>query len=370
MSTPHRSPVHTAADLIAWFDHHARDLPWRKPKHRKQDAYPALVAELMLQQTQASRVAERFEPFLERFPTAAHLAAADEADVLAMWSGLGYYRRAKLLHAAAKAAVEHHQGALPKSADSLRTLPGIGRYTAGAIASMVHNHHAPAVDGNVQRVFLRLEGIDLPLRSKQAESSAWAWAEHLVHQTDHPGKLNEALIELGATVCTPANPRCNACPIAHACIAHAQDRTADIPRPKPRKPKQTVHAIVALVTDQHHRVLVERRPPQGMWASMHQAPTAERQDRPWKRAELSAALDLTPVGRKISTITHETTHRTFHFQIYPAQPSPNSPHRLETPHRFWITPDQLNHIAISSIQRRILNLAFSKLPLVQPPTPT
>ncbi|MFG0315432.1 MAG: A/G-specific adenine glycosylase, partial [Phycisphaerales bacterium] len=191
--------------LEAWFRASARELPWRTDTR---DPYRSLVSELMLQQTQVSRVIEKFGPFLERFPTVEALAAAPEDDVLAAWSGLGYYRRARLLHACAKAIVEHHDGVVPDSLDDLLELPGIGRYTAGAIASMVFGQRAPIVDGNVARVLLRVHNKPVPQTEKTTIDWAWQRAEELVGACDDPAVFNEAMMELGATVCVPKGPRC------------------------------------------------------------------------------------------------------------------------------------------------------------------
>jgi len=188
--------------LERWFARHARDLPWR----RRRTGYRALVAEVMLQQTQVSRVAERYVEFLRRFPTVRGLAEADEQEVLAAWQGLGYYRRARNLHAAARLIVAERGGRIPRTVDGLRQLPGVGRYTAGAIASIVYGAPAPIVDGNVQRVIARWDANDAPPADASTVAETWRRAEDLVGATARPGVLNEALMELGATVCTPVNP--------------------------------------------------------------------------------------------------------------------------------------------------------------------
>src|SRR5690606_18318055 len=204
-------------DLCRWFARAARDLPWRA---LPRDPYRALVSEFMLQQTQVSRVLEKFGPFLERFPSVEALAAADEGQIAAAWSGLGYYRRARHLQAAARAIVAEHGGRVPTKAATLENLPGIGRYTAGAISSIVFGEPVPVVDGNVTRVVLRIEGRDLPQEAPATARFVWERAAALVEVAAGtkakgigPGFLNEALMELGATVCVPRSPRCLECPI-------------------------------------------------------------------------------------------------------------------------------------------------------------
>ena len=192
--------------LLAWYDRCARDLPWRHDRH----PYRVWLSEVMLQQTRVAAVLEHYRIFLERFPTVQQLAAARESSVLAAWSGLGYYRRARMLHAAAKAVVTHHGGEFPSTVAELRNLPGIGRYTAAAIASIVFNLPVAVVDGNVERVLLRAFG-DSP-----AEKDPWALAEELLSRA-RPGDFNQAMMELGATVCLPRQPRCTICPVFELC---------------------------------------------------------------------------------------------------------------------------------------------------------
>ncbi|HEX3352452.1 MAG TPA: A/G-specific adenine glycosylase [Terriglobales bacterium] len=202
--------------LLAWYDRSARDLPWRHDR----DPYRVWVSEVMLQQTRVAAVLDHYRVFLERFPTVQQLAAARESAVLAAWSGLGYYRRARMLHAAAKAVVTHYNGEFPSTVVELRNLPGIGRYTAAAIASIVFNLPVAVVDGNVERVLLRAFG-DSP-----AEKDPWALAEELLSRT-RPGDFNQAMMELGATVCLPRQPRCAICPVFELCATRG-----DLGRPK------------------------------------------------------------------------------------------------------------------------------------------
>jgi len=311
--------------LCAWFAENARDLPWRRvdPTTGRRNPYRSLVSELMLQQTQVSRVVEKFGPFLDRFPTVRALAEAELADVLALWEGLGYYRRARHLHAAARAVVERHAGEVPRGVGELLGLPGVGRYTAGAVASIAFGEAAPIVDGNVMRVLLRVRGEDVA--PDDAETVRWVWsrAEALVAEAGRKGlagAFNEALMEHGATVCTPASPRCLSCPVRGMCGAYAAGEQERIPRPKRRAARGDATHESVIVRRADGRVLLERRGEAGLWAGLWQAPTLERQGvgdaRGRSRLEgwLGAGVRLKALGR----MEVVTTHRDVGFRVFDA----------------------------------------------------
>ena len=244
------------APLLRWYLHAKRDLPWR----RTTDPYAIWVSEVMLQQTTVAAVIPYWERFLERFPDTASLAAGREEDVLALWSGLGYYRRAQALRRGAIAVMEHHGGRVPEEADALLGLPGIGRYTAGAIASLAFGRETPVVDGNVKRVFSRL----FAMRGREnaaSERTHWSIAETLVRGAT-PGDLNQALMELGATVCTPRAPRCDNCPVKTWCGALALGRPTAFPVRKQSGPTHVVPVAMAWI-ERRDRVLLERCHPDG-----------------------------------------------------------------------------------------------------------
>lgn len=332
--------------LESWFATNARDLPWRT---RDRDPYRSLVSELMLQQTQVSRVIEKYEPFLDRFPTVQALAAAPEDDVLVAWSGLGYYRRARLLHACAKAIIEHHDGVVPDSIDELLELPGIGRYTAGAIASMVFHQHAPIVDGNVIRVLLRVHNRPIPQTDKSTIAWAWERAEQLVETCEDPAVFNESMMELGATVCVPKGPKCPQCPISDQCGALAAGTTESIPIPKPRAKQKHLYCTSLVIRD-GDSIYLEQRPSTGMWAGMYQLPTLERDDRGSEPDELAQ----TGIGdpEHIESFTHITTHRIVEFAIYRADPPSQTPENW-TKHPI----SALDSLAISNAQVKALRIA-------------
>lgn len=321
--------------LVSWFVASARDLPWRRPDPALgppfRDPYRSLVSEFMLQQTQVSRVEPKFNDFLTRFPTIASLAAAPEQDVLAAWAGLGYYRRARLLHAAAKRVVEVHQGTVPRDVETLRTLPGVGRYTAGAIASMACAQNAPIVDANVARVLVRIAGVELRHATPDTLNWAWTHAEPLAnvaHDRGVIGPFNEGLMELGATICTPTNPKCGQCPIARFCVARAENRQHLLPLPKPRQERRAVTHLVVVLRDRAGRVLVERRGEGSTWAGLWQFATLEipttrltqrGTQQAWTTLGLaSAGLDLAAIDRAhwIKPFERTLSHRHVRFVVY------------------------------------------------------
>lgn len=355
---PARDPGRDARlvrDLCRWFARAARDLPWRTTNASGQrDPYRSLVSEFMLQQTQVSRVLEKFEPFMARFPTLESLARAQEDDVLSMWSGLGYYRRARSLHHCAQEAV-HRFGDLPTSTDDLMSLKGIGRYTAGAIASIVHNAPAPIVDGNVERVLLRIEGLPLRAGETETRNQCWQRAEELVFSAHKsrakgvsPAVFNEALMELGALVCTPKSPSCPTCPLRADCRACAEGRQHEIPAPKARKAKKPLYMACAIAESTESRLLISQRPKGGLWGGLWEVPGLEA-DEPVSKQALAERLGV--ATRDIirdNAFVFETTHRSVHVEVYRASRNPHVPGAR------WVTRDELNSLALGSLQSRVI----------------
>lgn len=247
-----------ADQLLVWYDINRRDLPWR----RSRDPYAIWVSEVMLQQTRVAAVEQRYRAFLGRFPTLGDLAIAPEQDVLALWSGLGYYRRARMLQKAAQFVAGHHAGRMPTTAAELRLLPGIGAYTAAAIASIAHGEHVAVVDGNVERVICRLQGW-----SAAGRSSAAALRRRVESLADkllvpgRPGDSNQAMMELGALICVPRNPQCTVCPLMRDCRTRGEHKT----QPRPRMRSQEIACALVVRTtgeegQQLREVLLEQRP--------------------------------------------------------------------------------------------------------------
>lgn len=345
-----------ASGLAEWFGLNRRDLPWRTAPvpGALREPWAAFVAEAMLQQTQVARVLERFSDFLARFPTPARLAQADEQEVLAAWSGLGYYRRARNLHAAAKAIVEHHAGRVPSSVDDLRALPGVGPYTAGAIASIVFGTREPAVDGNIERVLLRLDAVDAPMSPRERSALVWSRASEFLRAAESPGMHNEALMELGALVCTPRIPRCPECPLRRRCAAHADGSADRIPAPKPRTAQRPLYHACVITRDRRGRLLIEQRSAtgRGLWSGMWQPPALERDDRHATPAELARVLGLR-IGPVIARLTHATTHRLVEFQVRTAEPNGTPPRRGR-----FVNEAALRDLPLSNPHKRLLTAAL------------
>jgi A/G-specific adenine glycosylase len=325
--------------LLRWFDRVRRDLPWR----RTTDPYAIWISEVMLQQTQVVTVIPYFERFLRKFPTVTALAAASLPEVLSLWSGLGYYARARNLHLAAQAIVAHHEGRLPASVVELLELPGFGRYTAGAVASIAFGLQAPLVDGNVSRVLTRLYAIDDSKREKRI----WQLAEQLV-PAKRPGDFNQALMELGATICLPSRPLCLLCPLRTDCRAHAQGRVEQLPPRKERAARKGLQLAVA-VCRRGPRLLVMRRDDGGLFGGLWELPSAAL---PALAALLGAKAI---VGERLGTVTRTLTHRDLTLELWSAKAgavlkAPPSGYQAVQ----WVTAGQLSSLGISSATRAVL----------------
>jgi len=294
--------------LLAWYAQHQRRFPWRQHP----DPYAVWVSEIMAQQTRIETMLPYFQRWMERFPTIASLAQASQHDVLNMWEGLGYYSRARNLHLAAQQVVESFGGQLPTSRQALETLPGIGRYTAGAVASIAFGQDEAIVDGNIKRVYARLFHITEPVNTSAGEREIWSLAEtHLPN--GHAGAYNQALMDLGATICQPRNPRCSLCPLNEDCLAYQRGMTAELPakRQKPRSPHHTVTA--AVLTNQDHQVLIAQRPPEALLGSLWEFPGGKREAgeslKTCLKREIREELQCTiQVGKKLGVFQHTYSH--------------------------------------------------------------
>ncbi len=255
--------------LLAWYAENARDLPWRK----SQDPYRVWISEIMLQQTQVATVREYFKRFVETFPTIQRLAAANEIDVLRLWEGLGYYRRARQLHAAAKKVVTEYAGEFPHELETLQSLPGIGRYTAGAIASIAFDKRAPILEANTIRLLSRLIGYRESPHSTVGQRTLWQVAEDILPQK-HVARFNQALMELGSLVCTPVEPKCHDCPLAGVCVVNAAGLQSKIPVAKPRTVFTELREA-AVVVRKKGAVLLRRCGEKERWAGLWDFPRFE-----------------------------------------------------------------------------------------------
>lgn len=367
--------------LLAWYDAHKRTMPWRD----EVSAYRTVVSEVMLQQTQVSVVVDYFTRWMARFPTVDALAAAPIDDVLSLWSGLGYYRRAHNLHALAQAVMQQHGGQFPTDFEQILALPGVGRYTAGAVASIALGQKKPLVDGNVARVLCRMLAIEGDPTSGDVQKKLWEVAEALVDEA-RPGDFNQGLMELGATLCTKAQPRCSACPWANSCEAKTQGRQAELPQPKKKPKRQQVEAVCLWLethADQGRQVLLVQRPLKGLWSGLWELPTLELARGPVgeRRAEVLSAkakaqvealakdqlglagLDTLPPLRPQSVIEQTLTH--LDWLLVPWQgtlPPGQAPPQVALAQTDyiawrWCTWDTIPDMGLSRLTRRVFRLA-------------
>ncbi len=333
------------AAIVDHYRRHQRDLPWR----RTRDPYAVWVSEIMLQQTRVATVIPYWQRWMTRFPTVTALADAPLDDVLAAWAGLGYYRRARHLHAGAR-WVADRGGALPAAAAELRAVPGVGAYTAGAVASIAFGEPAPLVDGNVARVLARVFAVDDDVKSAAGGKAIWALAGALMTArppTALPGELNQGLMELGATVCTPTSPACLTCPLRAACRARAAGRQDELPRLPARKREADLPllATVALWVERDGAVLLAQRPATGLFAGLWELPQGA------DAADAAAALGTTLVGATTVRAHHQQTlsHRRLDITAVDARlrgrPRP-APARYQAVR--WASLDEARTLAIAS----------------------
>ncbi len=313
---PETPEAHAVAEpLVEWFHRARREMPWRGER----TPYRVWVAEVMLQQTRVETVTPYFERFVARFPDVASLAAASEDEVLRLWAGLGYYRRARNLWKAARVLVERHGGTLPADERALRSLPGVGAYTAGAIASLGFGLRVAAIDGNVLRVASRLLDLDTPVDLAPARKAVRAWVDACLARAAHPGEFNEALMELGATVCKPSSPRCPDCPISSVCRAHARGTVALRPVQRERRAPAVTRAVAAVVFDEAGRVFL-RRASGPLFGGMWEVPWAMLDDGASHEDAVARALSLVPhpvqwTGRA-AAVRHALSHRDLRVEAF------------------------------------------------------
>ncbi|MEM7682309.1 MAG: A/G-specific adenine glycosylase [Planctomycetota bacterium] len=350
--------------LLRWYRKHKRDLPWRRPApgSRYPDPYRVLVSEAMLQQTRVDTALPYFERFVAELPTLDALAAADEQRVLRLWQGLGYYRRARNLRAAAQAVAQDHDGQLPSDVDDLLTLPGVGRYTAGAVASIAFNRPAPIVDGNVARVLCRWRRIESPVQARPTQDKLWRLAELFVQGTRTPGDVNQALMELGATVCTPRSPDCPRCPLRQDCQAKAQGDPESLPnKTKPKPLRVEHHDVVAL--PRGDKLLWAQRPDAGLWSAMWQMPTLQSADPPSQSALIDWAKQTTGLNtdlpaEPLDVFEHLTTHKRLRYRVHLARAVSG---RLRKGAGVWRSPEQTHDLPLPNPQRRALSAVQTAL---------
>jgi A/G-specific adenine glycosylase len=342
--------------LLAWYRQHRRALPWRALPGETPDSYRIWVAEIMLQQTRIAAVIPYYEQFLEKFPDVASLSRAPQHQVLRLWSGLGYYSRARNLHAAARQILTRHSGEFPRALDAALALPGIGRYTAAAVLSIAYNAPLAVLDGNVARVLARVFAIRGDLRAPRRWRRLASTADYLLARTA-PGDWNQALMELGETLCTPQNARCAECPIATHCRARARNLTGKIPAPRRKRKAVRVRIAAAILRDPRGRTLLVRDPgahDHVLFSRMWQFPAVEVSRHP--RAELenhlraTLNLDGAPISLKaLPTARHGVTFRSVTLLPFLVQ----LPRLPKLPRSRFLPLNQLHRLPISSATRKI-----------------
>jgi A/G-specific adenine glycosylase len=353
--------------LLAWYAREYRQLPWRNAP----DAYSVLVSEMMLVQTTVVAVVPYYERFLARFPTVAALAQADAEDVLKAWEGLGYYRRARQLHEAARVIMREHSGKVPDDSKRLLALPGVGRYIAGAVLSMAYNRPAAIVEANSERVLARLIAWEGELSTARSRERLWRAAERLVSPVA-PGRFNQALMDVGAAICIPRDPLCLVCPLTADCGARRMGRQGVLPRKAARPPVLEVFEACALV-ERAGRLLVVRRAAGGLWSGFWEFPTIHLRGADPAGRGFGEPVDLPEGVRRLTGIHTAAARpiRTIRFGV--------TRHRvLLTAHRAtwlggrlspgpgldraaWVTPDALGGLAMGSAQRRLAATAHEEL---------
>ena len=350
-----RNPSRIRAALLGWYDAHARSLPWRvgpadHARGLSADPYRVWLSEVMLQQTTVPHATSYFLDFTRRWPTVADLAAAPEADVMAAWAGLGYYARARNLIACARVVAKDHAGVFPETEEGLLGLPGVGPYTAAAIAAIAFDRPSNVVDGNVERVVSRLYAVQDPLPASKPELKALA--AELV-RAQRPGDWAQALMDLGATVCRPKAPLCDRCPVAFACAALAEGNPESYPRKTAKAERPRRHGAAFVLTHQG-RVALERRPPRGLLGGMLGLPTTDWGATRPAPAEIRAAAPVKADWRPLAPVEHVFTHFALTLEVWRAEAGSANP-SLE-----WLPIDEAGQ-ALPSVFLKALRAGLETL---------
>jgi len=352
VKAPPQKAVPNAADLLRWYDRHRRVLPWRAKKGERADPYRVWLSEIMLQQTTVKAVAPYYARFLARFPGVAALAAAPLEDVLKLWAGLGYYARARNLHACAKAVVAQHGGEFPDHEEGLRGLPGVGAYTAAAIAAIAFDRPASPVDGNIERVIARLFAVeDAPFAAKPRIRAA---AQSLTPPR-RAGDFAQAMMDLGATICTPKNPACALCPWMGSCAARMRGDQQSFPRKAEKKAGALRRGAAFVAVRADGFLLTRTRPEKGLLGGMTEVPTTE-----WARDfDEGAAVDAAPLTaawrRLPGVVTHTFTHFPLELSVYRAEPPAN---RKPPTGTRWTPLAGLAGEALPNVMRKVVSHAL------------
>ena len=352
------------ASLLKWYDANKRSLPWRDVD----DPYQVWVSEIMLQQTQVDRVREYFERFMKAFPTVDALARATEAEVLKVWEGMGYYSRARNMRMAAQQLVATHGGRIPDQLDELIELPGVGPYTAAAVSSIAYDRDHPALDGNVIRVLCRLLLIEEDPRRATVKTDLIAGAERLLARR-RPGDFNQAMMELGARVCTPQNPQCERCPVSHWCRARAElDDPAALPLKEKRKKRPHVQVAAGLIWKKKKHLLIARRPSNSMLGGLWEFPGGKLEDgeslQDCLKREIAEELDIViDVGVLVARVDHGYSHFSITLNAFEATFVSGTPKAIGCSEWKWVKPAELDDYAMPRADRRVLESLVEDRPL-------
>ncbi len=347
-------PSSFTSKLLTWYAQHKRDLPWRRDTH---DPYRVWIAETLLQQTQAATVIPYYARFLARFPNVRALASARLDEVLKVWEGAGYYARARNLHRAAQEIVARLGGEIPSTVEDLLTLPGIGRYTAGAIASIAFGRDAPVVDGNVTRVLCRYFNITGDPKSARTQKELWQRAENLLPR-GRAGEFNQALMELGATLCTPRQPRCAACPLARGCAARRLNLQDQLPAKRVKK-KLPHYDIAIGIIWKRGKILIAQRPAEKLLGGLWEFPGGHRRKNESLAAcvarEVREELGIEiAVGEKMATVEHAYSHFKITLHAFQCRWVRGRPRALGCAAWKWVAPRDLTRYAFPAANRKII----------------
>lgn len=340
--------------MLNWYDVHGRDLPWRARGSERADPYHVWLSEIMLQQTTVVTVGPYFEKFLSRWPRISDLAAADIDDVLTAWAGLGYYARARNLHKCAITVTDAYGGRFPRSAAELIKLPGIGPYTAAAVSAIAFDQPAVVVDGNIERVIARLFCLKTPLPKVKAE--IYRHGSRLTPQR-RAGDYCQSLMDLGATICTPRQPKCDSCPLQRQCAAFRANDMQTYPVRAARKPKPTRHGFIFWISNPEGEILLRRRPEKGLLGGMMEFPSSD-----WQELEIGQAAAIHKLGDVIQVradairsdfarVKHSFTH--FHLYLSPLAIGVEADVELSDPECRWIHPDRFSDHALPTLMRKV-----------------
>ena len=342
-----------ARDLLDWYDRHRRELPWRAPPGERPGPYRVWLSEIMLQQTTVATVTGYFDDFVARWPRIEDLAAAELDEVLHAWAGLGYYARARNLHKCAVAVTERHGGRFPADEAALRALPGIGPYTAAAIAAIAFDLPTTPVDGNIERVTTRLHAISTPLPTAKPEIAA---AAATLTPTGRPGDFAQAMMDLGATVCTPTSPACAICPLRPHCRAAAVGAPTAYPVKAAKRAKPTRRGMAFWIVRPDGAVLLRRRPEKGLLGGLMEVPSTPWREEAWSDG---AAAEAAPVDASWThtgnTVRHTFTHFHLELDLWRAAVDRRTAERLDG---IWVRPEQFGEHALPTVMKKVMRAAL------------